>query len=170
MKAVNQVPRIDMSKSTTGCCALLEPSDWDNQELTFDGKLFVKGSTRSFMYVPLNMGSVMGKTQAKIDVAGAREEAFLVLSRDMSPWRADHYFAVSKEVPGMPVERITGIFLTKVFEGPYKEAGKWYRQIADAAKTRTGEEPSAVYFFYTTCPNCAKAYGKNYVVGFAQIG
>jgi hypothetical protein len=26
-----------------------------------------------------------------------------------------------------------------------------------------------MYFFYTTCPKCAKKYGKNYVVILAQI-
>ena len=26
-----------------------------------------------------------------------------------------------------------------------------------------------MYFFYTTCPNCAKHYGKNYVVAIAEI-
>jgi hypothetical protein len=26
-----------------------------------------------------------------------------------------------------------------------------------------------LYFSYTTCPACAKAYGKNYVVLFAQV-
>jgi hypothetical protein len=26
-----------------------------------------------------------------------------------------------------------------------------------------------MYFFYTTCPRCAKHYGKNYVVGVAQV-
>ena len=25
------------------------------------------------------------------------------------------------------------------------------------------------YFFYTTCPRCAKHYGKNYVVGVAKV-
>ena len=25
------------------------------------------------------------------------------------------------------------------------------------------------YFFYTTCPKCAKKYGKNYVVILAQV-
>ena len=32
-----------------------------------------------------------------------------------------------------------------------------------------GEVAKDVYFFYTTCPNCAKAYGKNYVVGAAEV-
>lgn len=26
-----------------------------------------------------------------------------------------------------------------------------------------------LYFFYTTCPKCAKHYGKNYVVLLAQV-
>ncbi len=38
-------------------------------------------------------------------------------------------------------------------------------QHAFNSPTNSGEEP----FFYTTCPNCAKHYGKNYVVILAQI-
>jgi len=26
-----------------------------------------------------------------------------------------------------------------------------------------------MYFFYTTCPKCAKKYGKNYVVILAEV-
>ena len=25
------------------------------------------------------------------------------------------------------------------------------------------------YFYYTTCPKCAKVYGKNYVVAVAEV-
>ena len=32
-----------------------------------------------------------------------------------------------------------------------------------------GRTPVKTYFFYTTCPNCAKHYGKNYVIGLAQV-
>ena len=31
------------------------------------------------------------------------------------------------------------------------------------------KELRKLYFFYTTCPKCAKHYGKNYVVGFAEV-
>ncbi|TSC93668.1 MAG: hypothetical protein CEN91_156 [Candidatus Berkelbacteria bacterium Licking1014_85] len=31
-------------------------------------------------------------------------------------------------------------------------------------------EPFDPDFSYTTCPKCAKVYGKNYVVLFAQVG
>ena len=30
-------------------------------------------------------------------------------------------------------------------------------------------ELKKMYFFYTTCPKCAKVYGKNYVVLFAKV-
>ncbi len=32
-----------------------------------------------------------------------------------------------------------------------------------------GKTMSKMYFFYTTCPKCAKKYGKNYVVILAQL-
>jgi hypothetical protein len=34
------------------------------------------------------------------------------------------------------------------------------------AQGRTLEK---LYFAYTTCPACAKAYGKNYVIAFAKV-
>jgi hypothetical protein len=32
-----------------------------------------------------------------------------------------------------------------------------------------GKALQKLYFFYTTCPKCAKKYGKNYVVLLAQV-
>jgi hypothetical protein len=32
-----------------------------------------------------------------------------------------------------------------------------------------GRKLEKLYFSYTTCPACAKAYGKNYVVLFAKV-
>jgi len=32
-----------------------------------------------------------------------------------------------------------------------------------------GKKIKELYFYYTTCPKCAKHYGKNYVVAFAQV-
>jgi hypothetical protein len=77
-------------------------------------------------------------------------------------------FAVTQEVPGLSTKRLTGTFLTKVFEGPYRNAPQWHEQLGDYARS-TGHTPYASYFFYTACPKCAKAYGKNYVVGFQQV-
>jgi hypothetical protein len=55
-----------------------------------------------------------------------------------------------------------------MFFGPYQNAGKWAQEMQAYVKGQ-GKELKKLYFFYTTCPKCAKAYGKNYVVLFAQI-
>ena len=38
-----------------------------------------------------------------------------------------------------------------------------------AKSAERGKPDSEVWFFYSTCPKCAKAYGKNYVVGLAAV-
>jgi hypothetical protein len=63
---------------------------------------------------------------------------------------------------------ISGTVMTKVFEGPYKNIGKWAKEMYDYVKSK-GKAVDKIYFFYTTCPKCAKAYGKNYVVVFAKV-
>lgn len=97
-----------------------------------------------------------------------RGDDFLILSSEVSPWHADHFLAVTKAVPGLEMERISGRFMTKVFEGPFKDASKWQEQLVSYVAF-DGETPLKTYFFYTTCPKCAKVYGKNYVVGFEQV-
>ena len=168
MYATNHVPVIDLFQSTTGCCTLIEPREWDEQTFTFDDKLFAVATVRSFLHIPLNMASVMRKSQAKIDRANAGVDDFIILSDETSPWRSKQYFAVSRDVPGLETEKLSGQFMTKVFEGPYRDAEKWHHQLIDYVASK-GKKAQKTYFFYTTCPKCAKVYGKNYVVGFAQI-
>lgn len=43
------------------------------------------------------------------------------------------------------------------------------RDHAEAWVRAKGEEPEHVYFYYPTCPNCAKAFGKSEVVLFAKV-
>lgn len=165
---INKTPTYDDSENLTGCCPRFKPEGWDNQELHFKDKLFVKATTRSLLHVPVNMGRVFAKTNKAIEQTDAYDmDQFLVLTRDVSPWKSEHFFAVTKEVPGEEMVRLSGDFLTRVFEGPYKEARNWYSSMQEQVE-KIGKKTGEVYFFYTTCPNCAKVYGKNYVVGFAE--
>jgi hypothetical protein len=66
------------------------------------------------------------------------------------------------------MERISGTFLTKVFEGPYRDSGKWVKEMKGHVQGQ-GKELKDFYSFYTTCPACAKYYGKNYTVLLARI-
>lgn len=168
MSTVNVLPTRDMAASKTGCCPPFEPAEWDKQIFEFQDKLFAKVSTRSLFHFPLNMGSVMKRVMAQIDAADAASNEYLTLSDEVSAWRADHYVAVTKEVPEIQMVRLSGTFLTKVFEGAYQDMPKWYDQLNQYAQAQ-GKSVSKTYFCYTMCPKCAKAYGKNYVVGFAQV-
>jgi hypothetical protein len=152
----------------TGCCPRFNPEPWDEKEVTWQDKLFIKDHVRSFLHIPLNFGQVMVKNMEMIESAGALAPQPLMLSDEKSLWGTDVYIAVSKEVPRVEMERISGTFLTKVFEGPYKNAGKWAKEMKAYVKSK-GRKIEKMYFFYTTCPKCAKVYGKNYTVLLAKV-
>jgi len=164
----NETPVYDRSDNPTGCCPRFKPEGWDGQELHFDKKPFVRASTISLFHVPLNMGSTFGKTWEAIQRAHAETERFLVLSHDESAWHAEHLFAVDRDIPGAQMVHLSGDFLTKVFEGPFSQARAWCAAMEDFALQR-GKTVRNQYFFYTTCPSCAKVYGKNYVVAVAEV-
>jgi hypothetical protein len=58
--------------------------------------------------------------------------------------------------------------LSKVYEGPFKDTKKWCDDFEAYAKEQ-GYEIKKWFMWYTTCPKCAKKYGKNYVVIIAEI-
>jgi hypothetical protein len=154
--------------SETGCCPRFNPEPWNEKEVTFQDKLFLKDHVRSFLHIPLNFGKVMVKNMDMIQQADALTPEPLMLSDEKSLWGADVYIAVSKEVPGAEMVRISGTFLTRVFEGPYKNAGKWAQEMKAYVKSKA-KEIQKMYFFYTTCPKCARFYGKNYVVILVKV-
>ncbi len=152
----------------TGCCEPFDPEPWQEKEIVWKDKIFVKDHITSFLHMPLNIGSKITKNMALIEKAGAKAPYQLMLTDEKSLWGADIYIDVARDVPGAEMAKISGTFLTKVFEGTYQNAGKWAVEMMDYVKTK-GKTVKKLYFSYTTCPKCAKAYGKNYVVLFAQI-
>lgn len=155
-------------QSETGCCPRFKPEPWDEKEVTFQDKLFVKDHVRSFLHIPLNFGKVMVRNMERIKQAEALVPVPVMLSDERSLWGADVYIAVAKDVPGAETVRITGNFLTKVFEGPYKDIRKWVQEMKAYVKSKN-KQMKKLYFFYTTCPKCAEYYGTNYTVLLAQV-
>jgi hypothetical protein len=155
--------------SETGCCPRFEPGSWDQKQVQWSGKLFLKDRVRCLFHVPLNFGGVMTRNMSRISEAGAfTPESPLVLSDHTSKWNMDLYIEVSKEVPHAEHIRLSGSFLSKVFEGPFKNTGTWCRQMAEWVGSQ-GRTIKRYLMYYTTCPKCAKHYGKNYVVIFAEV-
>ena len=164
----NRLPLFDDSVNLTGCCARFNPEGWDGAHLHFEDKPFLRATTHSIAHVPLDMGPVFTRALSHATAAEALDpHQSLVLSRDLSAFRGEHLFAVTKPVPDEEMTTLSGDFTTRVFEGPYSHVRTWHRQLEDEA-TAQGHPPGAIWFYYTTCPGCAKVYGKNYVIGMTQ--
>jgi hypothetical protein len=154
------------------CCPRFDPDPWQDKEITWENKLFVKDTVVQFMHMPLprQLGKAVGSMWKKIEEAGATPDTddFLMLAAESSPWKGEVYISVTKEVPNAENVRLSGTYITKVFDGPYNAVPKWIREIDQHASHR-GKAVKKYYFYYTTCPKCARIYGHNYVVAFAEV-
>ncbi len=153
---------------TDECCPRFDPAPWDEKELVWENKRFVKDRVTSFFHIPLNFGAVMKRNAGRIEAVDAHPETMVVLSDENSLWGADVYIQVTKAVPGVETATISGTYLSKVFEGPYRNMRKWTEEMRTFVRNRE-KHLQKMYFFYTTCPKCAKKYGKNYVAILAQV-
>ncbi len=168
MKA-NQTPLYDTTENTTDCCPRFKTEAWDNQTLHFDNKHFVRAKTKSLMHIPINMGSVFSETYKAMEDANAIDpDQTLVMCRDLSPWSAEHLFAVSGPVPSQKMVTLSGDYKTKVLNATYRDAHKLSQAFEDDLEAK-GYDVDEQYVFYTTCPKCAKAYGENYIVAIAKV-
>jgi hypothetical protein len=153
----------------TGCCPPFDPSHWDGKILEWDNKKFIIDKVLTIYFMPLNFGQVMKRMTKKISEAGAVMQDALCLSEHTSKWKMDLYLAVDKEIAGAENLTISGKFIAKVFEGDFRNTGKWCEEF-DSYTKGLGLKTAKTYMWYTTCPKCAKVYGKNYVVLVGELG
>jgi len=151
----------------TGCCPKFDPTPWDSKEFEWNNKKFIKDSVFTLFYMPMNFGKVITKLIGKTNKAGAVMTDNLCLSDHTSKWNMDIYVAVDKEIPDARNVTLSGKYLTKVYEGSFTNTDKWCKDFISYVKM-AGKEIKKMYMWYTTCPKCAKAYGKNYVVIIAE--
>lgn len=163
----------------TRCCpeiGLARLESFDEKSITWTDKPFIKEKAWCFLYVPLNFGGAMKRACKKIDLDDAKvpDDEFIMLCDMISPWSTRILLSVSKpSVTGAEMVRMSGTFLTKVFEGPYKDFDKWMKEMKAYVKKEKGPDFDADscewYCYYMTCPRCAKKYGKNYTVLFVKV-
>lgn len=150
------------------CCPKFNPEPWQDREITWEGKRFVKDHVFSFLHIPLNFGSVMVRNMGRIEAAGAQIPDMIVLTDENSLFGCDVYLEVGKDVPGAEMVTLSGTFLSKVFEGPYSKVHGWTKDVVAFATAR-GKPVQRLWYYYTTCPKCARKYGKNYIAILAQV-
>lgn len=148
------------------CCDLIDPKDWDEKEIVWENKKFVTDQVKCFMSIPVDMKQKMQHNMNLIKAADAKPGKFLMLT-DGSKFKMDIYIDVTKDVPDAKMTEISGSFLTKVFDGPFTDIGKWKKAMQQYVLDQE-KELKKLYVFFTACPKCAEKYGHNYVVLFAQ--
>jgi len=156
------------------CCPVFDPEPFEDKELTLDDKHFVQETVYCFFHIPLTFGRMTNRVNAKLVAAGAQPEPkdtmVLQCVDPCSPWWAHVYITATKEeVPGATMTKLSGTYLTKVYEGPYSDTGKWVKDMHAHVEKKKGKAASKMFAWYTTCPKCIKVHGKNYVVLLAQI-
>ena len=150
------------------CCPPFDPVPWDGKILEWEKKRFIRDRVMTFFSIPLNFAGVITRLNGKVEKAGATIPDNLCLSDDTSRWNMDIYLAVDREIPGAENVTMSGTFLSKVYEGPYTDTAKWCRDFESYAGSR-GLSIRKWYMWYTTCPKCARKYGKNHVVIIAEV-
>ena len=156
------------SKKEQECCPPFDPKPWDHHILTWKNKKFVKAKVFTLFYMPINFGGVIRKLMKKMEAANAKSIDNICLSDHTSKFNMDIYVDVNKELPDEQNVKINGKFLSRVYEGPFKDTGKWCQDFAEYAKQKK-YKVGKLYMWYTTCPKCQKKYGKNYVVIIGEL-
>ncbi len=152
------------------CCYPLDTSLWDEKTHVWKDKLFLQDEVKQILHIPVNMSSVVNRMFAKIEKADAMPEVkdYLMLAYDPSPWKSEIYMTVTKDVPNGKMAKLSGTFISKVYDGPYSHVPKW---VKDMEKYLANNDQKALkyYFHYAYCPKCIKKYGHNYCIAFAKV-
>ncbi|MDD5045427.1 MAG: hypothetical protein PHG51_07815 [Candidatus Omnitrophica bacterium] len=145
-------------------CEWLESVNWDEKEFNWKNKPFFVTKYKEFMHMPLNYGKVLAKALEKI---GDRREDQFTLSGEESLLSSSLLVPVTEE-GNFPVEKISGTVLTRLFEGNYSDIKSWIKEMTNYVRGKD-KEVKKFWFWYPTCPKCAKKYGKVQTVIFAQV-
>lgn len=154
------------------CCPEFNPVPWDHKKHVWSNKLFLKDSVPEFFHIPLpsTYGKVITRMWQKATDADATPEVkdFLLLAHDPSPFKGELLLAITKEIPGAEMVRLSGTFMSRVFDGPYNHVPKYMKEM-DGYLASLKMKAKKYYFYYAYCPKCAKKYGHNFIVAVAEV-
>jgi len=161
-----------MSVESDVCCPEFDPALWENKKHVWEDKLFLKDSVPELFHIPLPSiyGKVITRMWEKANQYGVAPELkdFLLLAHDPSPFRGELFLAITKEIPGENNIRLSGTFISKVFDGPYNKVPTYIKE-TNAYLNSLNLKAIKYYFYYAYCPKCAKKYGHNYIVALAEV-
>lgn len=162
-----------MSNQNQECCPKFNTEKWDKKILNWNNKKFIKDSIPTFFHMPFPpmIGKSITKMWKVVGEAGANapdNEDTLILFRDPSAFKSEIYISVEKEVPSENNILISGNFVSMVFDGGYNAIPEFIKTM-DKYLAEEGKKAKDYYIHYAYCPKCAKKFGHNYMILFAQV-
>jgi len=154
--------------ATTCCCPKLKRDDWDKEVFYWKNKPFYETGYWSLFRMPLTYGKAVKEAMEFLKSRNLAKDPMLVLSGEESMFHSSLLIEMSKDDRSLPVRRLTGKFISLFFEGEYRDTPTWVRQTVDYCMSQ-GEKAKELYFFYATCPKCAKHYGSTQTVIIARM-
>lgn len=153
-------------------CPRFDPAPWDRKFFTWTDKRFIVETIPQLFHSPLPGGfrRAVERLWARATEQGAAPDAAdaLFLAHDLSPWKSEIYLTVTKEVPAAHNVSLTGTFYSQVFDGPYNGV-KGYLAALETSVAEAGRHATRYYFHFTSCPDCARKRGHNYILALAEL-
>lgn len=162
-----------MTNENDICCPKFEIEKWNEKNHVWANKHFIKESIPLFFHIPLP--SMIGKKITKMLKMAEeskktllKKEDVLILFSDPHPFKSNIYLSVTGSVSGANNVLISGNFVSKVFDGGYNEIPVFIKKMNEFLLMR-GQKAKNYFIHYAYCPACAKKYGHNYILLFAEI-
>lgn len=162
-----------MENKNQECCPKFEVDKWDKKTFTWEKKPFIKETIPTFFHIPFPpmIGKKMRKMfglaeKAKANIPNPTDA--LVMFHDPTPFKSEIFYSVTQEVEGAHNTSLSGTYIAGVFDGPYNSVPK---HIKEMEKRLAEESKKAKDYFvhYSYCPKCARKYGHNYMILFAEV-
>jgi hypothetical protein len=155
------------------CCPKFSPKKWDKKSFVWEKNPFIKESVPALFHIPFipmigKKITKMWELTKKDKKTIKNEKDTLILFHDPNPFKSEMFLQVSGSVKGANNVSISGRFEARVFDGDYNDIPKFIPQMTKYLDKK-GKKAKDYYIHYAYCPKCAKKYGHNYMILFAQV-
>ena len=140
---------------------------WDENIFEWKRKNLSKTRYLQF-FTPEIFGSVLKKPDKQIRNKNAVIPDNTGISDHTLKLNMDIYIAVDKEIPGGQNTTMSGTFVSK-FTKDHPVIPKSGTKISLRVAKLRDIKTDKIFMWFTTCPKCAKKYGKNYVVFWLKL-
>lgn len=162
-----------MKKEDQECCPKFNIEKWDAKTHHWENKAFIRESIPQLFHIPFPpmIGwkiTKMWKMAEEAKKVLTNKEDVLILFYDPHAFKSEIYLTVRDDVPNANNIKISGDFISKVFDGPYNAIPKFIAEM-DKYLAQQNKKAKKYYVHYSYCPKCAQKFGHNYVVLFAEV-